>query len=105
MTTSKSTIDFILDQLGGDGIISAKKMFGEYSLYYDHKVVALVCDDELFIKPTTEGKTFIGDYEEKIPYPGGKPYLLISGDLWEKGDWLLELIRLTADALPKAVRR
>lgn len=100
MSSRQSTVDFILDQVADAGRVSAKKMFGEYALYCNTKVVALVCDDQLFVKPTNAGKTFINDYVEGIPYPGAKPYLLISADLWEDREWLTQLIQITALELP-----
>jgi TfoX/Sxy family transcriptional regulator of competence genes len=100
MASKQSTVDYILEQIAGAGIVSARKMFGEYAIYYDAKVVALVCDDQLFIKPTKAGKEFINNYIEGFPYPGAKSYLLISGELWEDSDWLTELVQITAMELP-----
>ncbi|RYF09624.1 MAG: hypothetical protein EOO77_23380 [Oxalobacteraceae bacterium] len=51
MGSQQSTVDFVLDQMSAAGAVSAKKMFGEYGVYLDEKMVALVCDDVLFIKP------------------------------------------------------
>lgn len=75
-------------------------MFGEYAIYCNEKVVALVCDDQLFVKPTTAGKAFVTNYIESPPYPGAKPYLLISGEMWEDSEWLVELFKVTASELP-----
>lgn len=100
MSTKQTTVDFILDQIADAGSVRAKKMFGEFAIYHDEKVVALVCDDQLFIKPTIAGKAFIDNYVEGTPYPGAKPYLLISGDLLEDGEWLSHLFRITANEVP-----
>lgn len=100
MATKQSTVDYILEQIASAGIVSARKMFGEYALYCDTKVVALVCDDELFIKPTVGGKKLIGKVSEAPPYPGAKAYYLISGEQWEDADWLTDLVRVTAAELP-----
>lgn len=100
MASKQSTIDYILEQIADAGTISAKKMFGEYAIYCDAKVVALVCDDQLFVKPTNAGKAFINDYTEGCPYPGAKPYLFISGELWEDDEWLTKLIKVTVMELP-----
>lgn len=108
MSSQQRTIDFLTDQMSEAGTITSRKMFGEYALYCDEKVVAFVCDDQLFIKPTEQGKTFIGKYEEKPAYPGSKMYLYISGEYWDDAEWLSELIRVTAAALPlpkKKVKR
>ena len=100
MATAQNTIDFLLDQLSGAGEPSAKKMFGEYCLYLAGKPVGLVCDDQLYLKPTKAGLAMLDEVVEGSPYPGAKPHLLISGDLWEDRDWLCELVRVTARELP-----
>jgi TfoX/Sxy family transcriptional regulator of competence genes len=100
MTTKQNTVEFILEQINEAGIVSARKMFGEYAIYCDGKVVALVCDDELFVKPTKAGKKFIGKVCESPPYPSAKPFYLISGEHWDDASWLTELIRISASELP-----
>lgn len=100
MATSQSTIDYLLDQLSGAGEFSARKMFGEYCLYSAGKPVALVCDDQLFLKPTDAGRGLLDEPVEGRPYPGAKPHLLISGDLWEDREALARLILATDRALP-----
>ena len=101
MSTKQTTVDFILEQINDAGTVTAKKMFGEYGVYCDGKMVALVCDDELFIKTTPLGKEFVGDCPEKPPYQGAKPYFWISGEKWDESEWLSQLIRISAAQLPK----
>ena len=56
-------------------------MFGEYDLYCGEKVVALVCDDQLFVKITTPGKALVGErYTEGFAYPGAKASILVGAD-------------------------
>ena len=63
--------------------------------------MALVCDDELFVKITEAGKAFVGErYAEGIAYPGARPSMRIDEDLIEDREGLTELIRITAEALP-----
>lgn len=100
MASRQTTIDFILEQIADAGAVSAKKMFGEYGIYCDGKMVALVCDDQLFVKPTESGRSFIGNITEGVPYPGAKAYFLITGDKWDNRNWLSELIRISATELP-----
>jgi len=91
----------LLDQLSAQAGVHARKMFGEYALYLGDKVVALVCDNQLFVKITAPGKALVGAaYQEGEAYPGAKPSMLIGGDLIEDADCLCELIRATAAALP-----
>lgn len=78
----------------------SRKMFGEYAIYCDEKVVVLVCDDQLFVKPTDAGRDFIGSVTEAPPYPGSKDFFRIDEEKWEDRDWLMELIAITAAELP-----
>lgn len=102
MATKVSTIEYIEDQLAEVPDVRSQKMFGEYALYAGNKVVALVCDDTLYVKITEPGKAYVGDqYEEGVAYPGAKPSMLVDADLIEDREWLCDLIRITAEALPE----
>lgn len=100
MATKQSTAEYLLDQAASAGEVRIRKMFGEYALYCDEKVVALICDEQLFVKPTVAGKTFIGKVVEAPPYPGSKPFYRIDEEKWDDREWLLVLIRKTADEVP-----
>ena len=101
MSTSPDTIIYLSDQLTQLGTrIRTRKMFGEYALYCDEKVVGLICDDQVFIKITGPGKDFMGpNYVEGLPYPGAKPYMLVGGDIIENKDAFAQLLDLTAKVL------
>lgn len=49
---------------------------------------------------TKAGGEFNGNVVEGNPYPGAKPYFLISGELWDNHEWLSQLINITAYELP-----
>jgi DNA transformation protein and related proteins len=99
MASDRSFAEFLVDQMGNAGLISQKKMFGEYAIYCDGKVVALVCDNRLFVKPTQGGREYIGVPIETAPYIGAKPYFLIE-DAFEDRKWISGLVRTTAEELP-----
>lgn len=103
MASKQSNVDFILEQLADAGDVSARKMFGEFAIYCRGKIVALFCDDQLFVKPTDAGRAFIsqdGKVKDGAPYPGAKPWFLIGGDRCEDGEWLSELVRISERELP-----
>jgi TfoX/Sxy family transcriptional regulator of competence genes len=100
MASKQRTLDFILEQIATSGLIRAKKMFGEYGIYCDEKLVALICDDQLFLKPTEAGRAFLGNIAEGHPYPGSKPWFVISDDKWDEQEWMANIVRLTAAELP-----
>ena len=104
MASDINFVEFIVDQIGNPGSIRYRKMFGEYAIYCNDKVVALVCNDQLFVKPTKAGKSFIGSVVEAPAYPGAKPSFLIEDQL-EDRDWLCELIALTEEELPKPKKK
>ena len=100
MTSEQSFVDFIVDQMEAAGGITSRKMFGEYAIYSGEKLIALVCDNKLFVKPTAAGREFIGDVIEAAPYAGAKSSFLIE-DKFEDRDWIASLARITADELPE----
>jgi TfoX/Sxy family transcriptional regulator of competence genes len=104
MASDPSFVQFVVDQFEDDREITYRKMFGEYALYSKGKVVALICDNQLFVKPTTSGRSFIGDVIEAPAYKGAKPSFLIEDQI-EDRDWINRLIELTEQELPKAKPR
>lgn len=100
MASARKTVDYIVDQTSGAGDVAAKPMFGEYGLYCDGKMVAIVADDQLYVKPTAAGRAACPNTPERPPYPGAKPYLWIDAERWEDAEWLASLVRATAAELP-----
>ncbi len=99
MASDLSFVEFVVDQLDEDCAVTYKRMFGEFGLYTDGQIFALICDDRLFVKPTEGGRAFIGEVVESPPYPGAKPSFLIEDQI-EDPQWLSELVRITARELP-----
>jgi TfoX/Sxy family transcriptional regulator of competence genes len=100
MDSSPDTVQYIVDQVGLGRRLTSKKMFGEFALYLDEKIVALVCDDQLFLKPTDQAKTFLGKVRLAPPYPSAKDYYLLTDEL-DDPDRLKEAFVITAKALPE----
>jgi TfoX/Sxy family transcriptional regulator of competence genes len=99
MGSDQGFVDYVVDQLRRTGEVSARKMFGEFAIYQDGRIVALVCDNQLYLKPTTGGRAFIGEPTEAPPYPGSKPWFQVT-DRVDDGDWLTELFVITAREVP-----
>ena len=77
MATQKETVQFILEKLRDPKRFSARAMFGEYALYADGKVVALICDDRLYVKILPASAELEDLCEKGRPYPGAKPHYLV----------------------------
>ena len=100
LASDQEFVDFVVDQIENAGQVTYRKMFGEYGIYADGKIFALICDNKLFIKPTEAGRMFIQDVVEAPAYPGAKPSFLIEDKL-EDRDWVSELVRITVKELPE----
>ena len=98
MATRAQTIDSLRDALP-DLPLTARKMFGEYALFLDGKVVALVCDDQLVLKPTPGAMAALPDCPTGQPYPGAKPHLLVT-DALDDPDPVATALRAIARDLP-----
>jgi TfoX/Sxy family transcriptional regulator of competence genes len=99
VATDHSYVEYICDQVALPDALAYKKMFGEYALYLDEKIVALVCDNMLFLKPTAEGREILGVVSEQPPYPGAKLHFRIDGEIDDR-ELLQRLFVVTASALP-----
>ena len=104
MASDKEFADYVRDQMSGAGDVSSRKMFGEYAIYLDGKVVALVCDNRCFVKRTDAGRAYLGEVTEGPPFPGANPYFLIADELDDR-ERLAELVRITARAIPEPKKK
>jgi len=98
VASDRDFVAFVCEQLRGAGQISSKRMFGEAAVYFQDKVVGLVCDNQLFLKATEPGRAMIGVPTEAPPFPGANNWFLMA-DL-DDPEFLADLIRTTANALP-----
>lgn len=99
MASKIEFVEFVADQLQQAGDITYKKMFGEYGLYCNGKIFAVICDDQLFIKITEAGRNLCPDLPEAPPYKGAKNYFL-----WEDVEnkqILSQLVTVTCAELPE----
>lgn len=99
MASDPSFVEYVVGQARGAGRIESRKMFGEYAVYCDGKVVLLVCDNRCFLKATDATADRVRDCPHEPPYPGAKAQPVID-ELLEDATLIAELVRSTCDALP-----
>ena len=99
MATEESFARYALEQIRSSSPARLQKMFGEYALYVGDKVVALLCDNSFFLKPTEAGRALIGKPAMGPPYPGAKPFFVVDEYL-DDTDVLTALVEATAAELP-----
>ena len=106
MASHKDFVDYVAEQLGGAGAIRSRKMFGEYGLFCDGLFFGVICDDQLYVKPTPAGAAAFPRLPKAPPYEGAKDYIRVE-DV-EDREALTALVRLTCLALgeqPKKRRK
>ena len=60
MASSPDFVEYVCDQIGGAGSIAYKKMFGEYGIYCDGKVIGVICDNQMCIRDSLISFPFNG---------------------------------------------
>lgn len=100
MATRPETVTDLLDALSDLPGLRARKMFGEYGLYLDTKVVAFICDDLLFVKPTPSALAVVTDPVMAPAYPGSKDYICMEGAL-DDPDLTIAALRAVAADTPE----
>jgi TfoX/Sxy family transcriptional regulator of competence genes len=106
MSTTKETISVILKKLGNSTRFTARPLFGEYAVYADQKVVALVCDDLLYVKICAASSALEHECEQDAPYPGARPYYVVDEEKLDSMQRLPHILCAIAETLPaKTARR
>ena len=98
MASNPDFVQYIVDQCGGAGEITVRKMMGDWCVYCDGKVIGLVCDNSFYVKPTEAGRALLKNVDMRPPYDGAKPHFYIE-DVDDR-DHLSALVKVTCAALP-----
>jgi TfoX/Sxy family transcriptional regulator of competence genes len=77
MASDIDFVNFVIDQIKNVGIITHKKMFGEYLIYANQKPVVLICDDTAFVKTLDCVKPYLENAEKGFPYDGAKEHYIV----------------------------
>lgn len=77
MATSKEFHDYIMENLQMAGVVSSRKMMGEYIVYYQDKLVGMICDNCFFLKPTEKVLQLLPDAQRAYPYEGCKTLMVM----------------------------
>lgn len=98
MASSKSYLEFILEQLSELEDVSHRAMMGEYIIYYRGKVVGGIYDDRFLVKPTKSAVAMMPNADMELPYEGAKEMLLV--DDVENKEFLRKLLEAMYEELP-----
>jgi DNA transformation protein and related proteins len=98
MATDQGTAEYILDTLNNLDDFSVRKMFGEYALYANGVVVALICDNQLYVKVLPESAELADYCELAPPYDGAKDHYLVEEHLLHQIENLPEILTSIGEA-------
>lgn len=98
MASNPDFVQYIVDQCGGAGDITVRKMMGDWCVYCDGKLFGLVSDNGFYVKPTDAGRALLKVEDMRPPYDGAKPYFYIE-DVDDR-DYLSALVKVTYASLP-----
>ncbi|HPW04201.1 MAG: TfoX/Sxy family protein [Dokdonella sp.] len=100
MATDREFLDYVAEQIDLGDRLTHKRLFGEFALYVDEKVVAFVCDNSVFIKPSQAVRRLAPDLPQRPPYPGASNYP-VADELLDDSDAIRTLILETAMLMPQ----
>lgn len=103
MSSTKEFLDFVLEQLSPLPDIAYRAMMGEYIIYYRGKVIGGIYDNRFLVKPTPAALRILPNTEMEIPYPGGKPMIMVS-DI-ENAELLMQLFNTMYPELPNCKKK
>lgn len=98
MASTLDFVEYVCGQISGAGQITYKKMFGEYGIYCNGKVIGVIYDNQFFVKKTETGAGIYPNCEEASPYTGAKPHFLIT--CVDDRDLMARFISATCNELP-----
>lgn len=98
MPSSKTYLDFILDQLSDLDSISYRAMMGEFIIYYRGKIIGGIYDDRLLVKAVPSAIAYMPNASCELPYEGAKEMLLV--DEVDDKTFLTGLFNAMYDELP-----
>lgn len=99
MSTERDFVDYIVEQAGFGADLTFRRMFGEYAIYLDEKVVGFACDNCFFLKPSSAEIPELEQVPRRPPYPGAKNYPVID-EFLDDPETLRMILRKTEQALP-----
>ena len=80
MASDREFVDFVADQISDVGVVTSKKMFGEYLIYVNQKPIVLVCDNTAFVKTMDCVRPLLETAEKGFPYEGAKEHYIVDVD-------------------------
>lgn len=76
MATTKDFADFIEGQFHGLEGISLRRMFGEYAIYLNGRVLGFLADNEFLVQNVPSASRLMPDARRRPLFPGSKDFIV-----------------------------
>jgi len=80
MASSLDFIEYVCDQIAGTGMVTFRKMFGEYMVYVNAKPILLICNNTVYIKMQDCIRDVMKNADTDAPYNGAKLHYILDID-------------------------
>ena len=80
MATSREYALFVENLFRGVDGFSMKRMFGEYGIYLQGRVLGFLCDEQILLQNTPTARKLLPDAERKELFPGSKLFIIFSDE-------------------------
>lgn len=99
MTTTKDFTQYIVDNAHSTKV-RVRSMFGEFALYYEDKVVALICNNTLYVKISESNKKLLDQNKIGPAYPKSKNFYILTEEQIETPKFLQTVFKNISTSLP-----
>ena len=103
MATSKTFLEYALEQMSVVDGMTTRAMMGEYCLYCRGVLVGGIYDNRVLIKRTKNNAAF--GLPEEIPYDGAKPMYMLDIDDPDKARDVIECTFAELSLVPKKPKK
>ena len=80
MATSRDYALFVENLFRGVDGFSMKRMFGEYGIYLQGRVLGFLCDEQILLQDTPTARKLLPNAERKELFPGSKLFIIFSDE-------------------------
>ena len=80
MATSREYALFVENLFRGVDGFSMKRMFGEYGIYLQGRVLGFLCDEQILLQDTPTARKLLPNAERKELFPGSKLFIIFSDE-------------------------
>lgn len=104
MSMPREVADAIVERLQRVADVRSRAMMGGRLVYADEVLVGQINEGELFVKRSPFAAGFAPDLEQRPPYDGAAPALVVPEARQEDQQWLRDLLAGSVQALRKPAR-